>query len=106
MGSFNYIDGEGGAIIGNGVRIGPHVCIHTANHVFSDPNIPIAEQGLQAKPVTIGNDVWIGAHAVVLSGVTIGDSSVIAAGAVVTRDVSSKVVVAGVPAREIKKRIA
>ena len=55
------------------------------------------------KPVKIGNKVWIGAHATILPGVTIGDGAVVAAGAVVTKDVPSNVVVAGVPAKVIKE---
>lgn len=55
-----------------------------------------------AKPVTIGNDVWMGANVVVLPGVTIGDNVVIAAGAVVTKDVPSNTLVAGVPAKKIR----
>lgn len=66
--------------------------------------MPIVAQGLEIKSVVIGNDVWIGAHAVILAGVAIGDGSVIAAGAVVTKDVAPYSVVAGVPARVIKKR--
>ncbi|MDE7192107.1 MAG: sugar O-acetyltransferase, partial [Clostridia bacterium] len=54
-------------------------------------------------PVKIGNNVWIGAHATILSGVTIGDNAIIAAGAVVTKDVPQNTVVAGVPAKIIKK---
>lgn len=54
-------------------------------------------------PVKIGNRVWVGAHATILAGVTVGDNSVIAAGAVVTKDVPANVVVAGVPAKIIKQ---
>ena len=61
-------------------------------------------QPLQGAPVRIGNDVWIGAHAVVLKGVTIGDGAVIAAGAVVTKDVPAGVIAGGMPARVIRQR--
>ncbi len=54
-------------------------------------------------PVEIGNGVWVGAHATILSGVTIGDNAVIAAGAVVTKDVPANAVVGGVPAQTIKQ---
>lgn len=57
-----------------------------------------------SKPINIGNDVWIGAHAIILSGVTVGNGAVIAAGAVVTKDVEPYAIVAGVPARTIKYR--
>jgi maltose O-acetyltransferase len=56
-----------------------------------------------AKPVTIGDDVWIGGNAVILPGVTIGNNCVVAAGAVVTKDVPANSLVAGVPARIIKQ---
>jgi acetyltransferase-like isoleucine patch superfamily enzyme len=62
----------------------------------------IDEQGVSTNPVTIGDDIWIGANAVILPGVTIGDHSVVAAGAVVTKDVPPHTLVAGVPAKIIK----
>jgi hypothetical protein len=55
-----------------------------------------------AKPVKIGNNVWVGAHATILQGVTIGDNAIIAAGAVVAKDVPANVIVGGVPAKIIK----
>jgi acetyltransferase-like isoleucine patch superfamily enzyme len=61
---------------------------------------------VQPGPAKIGRDVWIGANAVILGGVTIGDGAVIAAGAVVNRDVEAGAVVAGVPAREVRRRAA
>ncbi len=86
--------------IGDNVMIGPNTLISTVNH----PLTPMGRRkhlGI-AKPVTIGNDVWIGGNAVILPGVTIGDNCVIAAGAVVTKDVPSGTLVGGVPARFIK----
>ena len=86
--------------IGDNVFIGPNVSIYTACHPL-DPEA--RNTGVEwAEPVTIGNSVWIGGSAVILPGVTIGDNSVVGAGAVVTRDVPSGVVVAGNPARIIK----
>ena len=66
--------------------------------------MPIYQQGETAKPINIGNDVWIGFGAQILLGCNIGDGAVIAAGAIVTKDVEPYTVVAGVPARVIKKR--
>lgn len=105
VGAFNYFDGNAGLTIGNDVHIGQHVCIYTADHIFSDNSIPIHKQGLDFKPVVIEDDVWIGAHAVVLAGVTVSRGSVIAAGAIVTRDIPENSIVAGVPAKVIKNRV-
>lgn len=90
--------------IGDDVLIGPFVLIHTGNHIFSDPGKTIRSQGSSGKPIHIGDDVWIGGHAIVLSGVSIGRGAVVAAGAVVTKDVEPYTVVAGVPARKIGTR--
>ncbi len=90
--------------IGNNVSIGPNVVINSGNHNFSRKDIPICNQGHTVENITIENDVWIGASAIILAGVTIGVGSVIAAGAVVTKDVEPYSIMAGVPARLIKKR--
>lgn len=90
---------QGGITIGDDVLIGHNVVLATLNH---DMN-PRKRSTLHPAPITIGNDVWIGANATVLPGVTIGDGAVIAAGAVVTKDVPSNVIVGGVPAKIIKK---
>jgi len=96
---------DGGQItIGEGGLIGPKVVMISANHVYSDPHTLIRRQGFSAKPILIGRDVWIGASAVILGGVTIGDGSIIAAGAVVSKDVPAQQVWAGVPARFVKYR--
>ena len=89
---------QGGIEIGDDVLIGQQVVIATLNHDLN----PERRGGMTPKPVKIGNKVWIGAHATILPGVTIGDNSVIAAGAVVTKSVPANVVVAGVPAKIIK----
>ena len=73
------------------------------NHNFEDATQRIDEQGVGTKPVVIGDDVWIGANAVILPGVTIGRHCVVAAGAVVTKDVPDNSVVAGVPAKILKQ---
>lgn len=104
IGAFNYIDGNGGVEIGNNVRIAPHCSIYSANHVFSRPDCTISSQGLMYGKVTIGDDVWIGANTTILAGVKIGMGSVIAAGAVVNRDVEPYSVIAGVPGKMVKKR--
>ena len=87
--------------IGNNCMIAPRVSIFTAAHPL-DAATRVAGYEF-AKPVTIGDNVWIGGHAVINPGVTIGNNVVVAAGAVVTRDVPDGVVVAGVPARVIRR---
>lgn len=89
---------------GHGVRIGSHASVLGFNHRFDDPARPIFEQGLEKRGIVIGDDVWIGSGALVLDGVCVGSHVVIAAGAVVTRDVPDYAIVAGNPARVIRDR--
>ena len=93
----------GPVTIGNHVNLAQGITVTALNHNFSEINKYIDEQGVSTTPVVIGDDVWIGANAVILPGVTIGSHSVVAAGAVVTKDVPSGCVVAGVPAKIIKR---
>lgn len=102
--SFAILYGNGGLDIGDGVRISPHVVITAMNHIYENPDIPIWKQGIKAKGIKIEDDIWIGAGAKILDGVTIGKGSVIGAGAVVTDDIPPYSVAVGVPARVIKKR--
>lgn len=97
-------DLNGRITIGSGVRIAPYVFIIAANHRFEDPERPIYQQGLAYAPVTIEDDVWIGARVAVTAGVTIGRGSVIGAGAVVTRDIPPYSIAVGVPAKVVKSR--
>jgi acetyltransferase-like isoleucine patch superfamily enzyme len=93
----------GPVTIGSHVNLAQGITVTALNHNFSDTTRRIDEQGISTNPVTIENDVWIGANAVILPGVTIGQHAVVAAGAVVTADVPANTVVGGVPARIIKK---
>lgn len=104
VGAYNILDGTGGLTIGNQVRIGPHVCIYSANHRFRNKNIAIHKQGLDLNPVVIEDNVWIGAQVTILAGVKISSGSVIAAGAVVTKDVEENSIMAGNPAKKISDR--
>ncbi|XWO18602.1 acyltransferase [Paenarthrobacter nitroguajacolicus] len=104
VGAFNVIHGGGGVRIGRDVLLGPFVAIYSENHQYHDPDTPIRLQGHIRSSVEIGQDVWIGAHAVVLAGVSIGDGAVVAAGAVVTKDVPKGAIVGGVPAKVIGVR--
>ena len=89
--------------IGNNVNLAQGITVTALNHNFSDTNKRIDEQGVSTNPVTIEDDVWVGANAVILPGVTIGERCVVAAGAIVTKDVPPHSLVAGVPAKVIKK---
>lgn len=88
-------------IIGNNVMIGPNTLITTVNHPLNAKER--RNHMAVATPVTIGNDVWIGGNVTILPGVTIGDRAVIAAGAVVTKDIPANTVAGGVPAKVIKE---
>ena len=89
--------------IGNDVNFAQHVTITGLNHNFQDVTVAINDQGISTKQVTIADDVWIGANAVILPGVSIGKHSVVAAGSVVTRPVPAFSICAGNPARVIKQ---
>ncbi len=90
---------QGGIELGDGCLIGHQVVIATLNHDLD----PRKRGSMVPAPVRLGKNVWVGAHATILAGVTIGDNAVVAAGAVVTGDVPPDTVVGGVPARVIKK---
>ena len=89
---------QGRIEIGDNALIGQQVVIATLNHDLA----PDKRANMIPAPVKIGNNVWIGAHSTILAGVTIGDNAVVAAGAVVTKDVPANTVVGGVPAKIIK----
>ena len=91
--------------IGANVLMGPDVMIYTRNHEYKNSDILIREQGYKdIRPVYIGDDVWIGARAVILPGVTIGKGAVIAAGSIVVKNVDDYAIVGGNPAVVIGKR--
>lgn len=96
--------GTGGLTIGDRVRIAAHCVLIPAGHRFDDPDRPILGQGVTARGIRIGPDVWLGAGVRVLDGVEIGAGCVIGAGAVVTRSTEPLGVYAGVPARLIGRR--
>ena len=89
---------QGGITIGDGCLIGHRVVIATLNHILE----PARRAGMIPQPVVLGRNVWVGAGAVLLPGVTVGDNAVIAAGAVVSKDVPANTIVGGVPAKVIK----
>jgi len=94
-----------GLIMGRDVIMGPQVIIWGISHEFGRTDIPVRLQGETAKsPPVIGDDVWIGARAIIMPGVKIGSHAIIGAASVVTRDVPPYAIVAGVPARIIRMR--
>jgi acetyltransferase-like isoleucine patch superfamily enzyme len=102
IGEYCVIRGQGGVTIGNRVYTSPFTQIIAVNHVFDDPDTPFVNQGITAEGITIEDDVWLGAGAIITDGVTVGRGAVVAAGAVVTKDVPPHTVVGGVPAKIIK----
>lgn len=93
-----HFQDQGGIEIGDGTMIGHNIVLATINHDLNPAN----NRKNHYAPVKIGNHVWIGSNATILPGVTIGDWAVVAAGAVVTKDVPELTVVGGVPAKVLK----
>ena len=104
FGEYTCIRGQGGVKIGDGVYTGTQVQIAAVNHVYSDPDKYIKDQGITADGITIEDDVWLGSNVVVVDGVTVGKGCVVGAGAVVTKDLPPYSVAVGVPARVVKDR--
>lgn len=104
IGIRSIIRGSGGVEIGKNSLLADQVELISANHIYKDLHVPIRLQGGELKKIVIGEDVWLGAHVIVLAGVTIGKGSVVGAGAVVTKDIPSYSIAIGVPARVIDKR--
>ena len=100
-----YLQGSGGIKIGNDVSIAHGVTIMTENHAFCDLGTPIKDQEVIKKEIVISNNVWIGAKATILYGNNIKEGAIVAANAVVTKDVQENAIVAGVPAVIVKNRV-
>lgn len=94
--AFVHMWGNGNINIGNDCLIASHVSITSMTH---NPDAELYRKSNVAKEVNIGNNVWIGSHAVIMPGITIGDNAIVGAGAVVTKDVPPNAVVVGVPAK-------
>ncbi|WP_304440363.1 MULTISPECIES: DapH/DapD/GlmU-related protein [Mycobacteriaceae] len=89
----------GGIDIGDDVMLGPSVSLISSGHPLGPAE---RRRGITSAPIRVGRNVWIGASALIMQGVTVGADAVVGAGAVVTRDVPARTLVAGVPARVIK----
>lgn len=96
---------DGKISMGRDVILGPNVCITSSNHGI-ELGEPIRMQPGKDAPITIGDDVWIGANTVITAGVTIGDGCVVGAGSVVTRSLPALSICAGIPARVVRMRSA
>lgn len=91
--------------IGKYTMLAPNVSILGGDHIFDDPSKPVIYAGRPSTPSThIGRDVWIGANALIMAGVKIGDGSIVAAGAIVTKDILEYTIVGGNPAKFIRMR--
>lgn len=102
VGESTIITAHSRVSIGDNTIIGPQNMIVDVDHVIEDRDVPIRDQGLVSRPVSIGPNVWISSHCIILKGVTIGRAAVLGAGAVVTHDVPAFAVVVGAPARVIR----
>ena len=104
LGPYVVIYGHGGVEVGEQTLVSMHCTILSSNHGIPPMGTLIRDTADKLLPTKIGRDVWIGANAVILGGVTIGDGAVVAAGAIVTKDVESGAIVAGNPARLLRRR--
>ena len=104
IGPYSVIYGHGGVEIGDSTLISMHCRIVSSNHTIPALATDIRSQPDVLRPTRIGRDVWLGAGVSVLGGVTIGDGCVVAAGAVVTRDLPAGSISAGVPAQTVRSR--
>ena len=94
-----HFQDHGGVVLGDGCQIGHNVVFATLNHGMA----PADRHTTYPAPIVLGKNVWVGSNSTIVPGVTVGDNAVIGAGSVVTRDVPADTVVAGVPARPIRK---
>lgn len=104
IGALCYVGCSGYIEMGSRVMMGPRVSLHAENHIHSQTDIPMKDQGVERSFILIEDDCWLGAGSQIMAGVKIGQGSIIAAGAVVTKDVPPYSVVGGVPAKLISSR--
>lgn len=104
IGPYCVLYGHGGLTLGDDVLIAAHTVIVPSTHNYRDTTRTIREQGTSERPIHIEDDVWIGTHCAILTDVTIGTGSIIAAGAVVRDDVAPGSIIGGVPGRVIGRR--
>lgn len=105
VGQFTEFGAAGGIEIGNDVIMGSYVSFHSENHIFGDSTKLIREQGVTSKGIKIGNNIWVGAKVTFLDGCSVGNNSVVAAGAVVNGIYPENSIIGGVPAKVLKSII-
>lgn len=103
IGAWSTLSVLDGLEIGDDCLLAERVSIRDHDHRYADPGVPVAEQGYEVAPVRLGRNVWLGCNVTLLKGVSLGDSCVVGAGAVVTSSFPAGCVIAGVPARELKR---
>lgn len=106
IGAYCYIGCSGGITIGRNVMMSPRVSLFAENHNFASLDLPMRNQGVTRAPIVIEDDCWLASGSTILAGVRVGQGAVVAAGAVVTKDVPAYAIVGGVPARVIGRRDA
>jgi acetyltransferase-like isoleucine patch superfamily enzyme len=99
-----YIDATGGINIGNDVSIAHGATIMSSTHQYENLDVPIKDQPVDLLNTEINDNVWVGSKVTILAGIKVNSGSVLAAGAVITKNVSKNIIVGGVPAIEIKER--
>jgi acetyltransferase-like isoleucine patch superfamily enzyme len=102
--AYSFIGGGGPLVIGENVIMGEHVCFHPENHRYDQPDIPIKDQGMVRKGITIEDDVWVGANVTFLDGAHVGRGSVIGAGSVVRGEIPAHSIAVGAPAKVLRSR--
>lgn len=102
IGEFSYLGGAGGLTIGNDVIMGQYISFHPENHIY-ERNKLIRRNSVSHKGIKVGSNCWIGSKATFLDGSSVGDDCIVAAGAVVTKNFNSGLIIGGVPAKIIKK---
>ncbi|MFM9371119.1 acyltransferase [Streptomyces sp. Da 82-17] len=103
LGRGSHVIADTSVTIGDDCYFGPHVYVTSTNHSYDDPHTPVGKQWPRMEPVEIGPGCWIGTNAVILPGARIGRNVVVAAGAVVRGEVPDHAVVAGAPARVVRR---
>lgn len=103
IGRASHVVAHRSVVIGDDVMTGPHCYVTDQNHVYADPDVPVGQQWPSEDPVEIGAGSWLGAGCVILPGTRLGRNSVVAAGAVVRGEQPDHVVLAGMPARVVRR---